>query len=108
LPGRPEQTEFAQWEAEFHQTYAFLDSGLRRRLCQHYGVDAEQIIGTARSQAELGRDFGGVLTVAEIEFLREHEWAETVSDIIWRRTKLGYVLDVSQKQAISAYLDGKS
>lgn len=108
LPGTPEQTEFAQWEAEFHQTYAFLDPGLRRRLCQHYGADAEQIIGTARSQAELGTDFGGGLTVAEIEFLREHEWAETVSDIIWRRTKLGYVLDASQKQAISAYLDSKS
>ena len=60
-------------------------------------------------QSGWARDkFGDELTVAEIEFLREHEWAETVSDIIWRRTKLGYVLDTSQKQAISAYLDSKS
>ncbi len=105
LPGAPSQTEFGLWQAEFHQKYSFLELGLRTRLCHLYGVDAEMIIGAARTQSELGTDFGYGLTEAEITFLQKHEWAETVSDIIWRRTKLGYLLDKTQKQAISSYLN---
>ncbi len=39
--------------------------------------------------SDLGEDFGAGLTRAEVEYLRQHEWALTAEDILWRRSKLG-------------------
>jgi glycerol-3-phosphate dehydrogenase len=48
-----------------------------------------RILGAARSAAELGEDFGGGLTAAEVTYLVREEWARSAQDILWRRTKTG-------------------
>ena len=37
---------------------------------------------------------------AELEFLREREWARCADDVLWRRGKLGLHLDPSQRRAV--------
>ena len=53
---------------------------------------------------ELGEDFGAGLTAREVDWLVEHEWARTVDDILWRRTKLGLTGQVDESR-LQAYLD---
>ena len=43
----------------------------------------------AHAMADLGRDFGGGLTEAEVRYLIENEWARKADDVLWRRSKLG-------------------
>ena len=49
------------------------------------GVRAAAVQGLG----ELGTEVLAGLYVAEIEYLRREEWAQTAQDILWRRTKLG-------------------
>jgi glycerol-3-phosphate dehydrogenase len=38
---------------------------------------------------DLGRDFGGGLTEAEVTHLMQHEFARTAADAVWRRIEAG-------------------
>lgn len=80
--------------------------GTVRRLVRAYGTRARSILGSARSDADLGRDFGGGLTEAEVRHLVDSEWARTAEDILWRRSKLGLTLTPDQAEALSAHLAG--
>ncbi len=53
---------------------------------------------------DLGRDFGGGLTEAELAWLRREEWAETAEDVLWRRSKLGLHLSEPERAAVAAHL----
>ena len=64
---------------------------LPRRLGKHYGrlygSRTHQIIGSATCLDDLGEKFGPEFFEAEVHYLCEHEWALTVEDILFRRTK---------------------
>ncbi len=62
-------------------------------------------MGQARSMADLGRDFGGGLTQAELDYLARDEWARTADDALWRRSKLGLHLTKVQIEAVAEYYD---
>ena len=53
-----------------------------------YGSRLAQILGSARNVNDLGRDFGGGLTAAEVSYLVRNEWARSADDILRRRTRL--------------------
>ena len=38
---------------------------------------------------DLGERLGEGLYEAEVEYLRQYEWAQTAEDVLWRRSKLG-------------------
>ena len=59
------------------------------RLSRAYGTRLARIVGNATSLGQLGRHFGAGLYEAEVRYLIEQEFARTVDDILWRRTKLG-------------------
>ncbi|MEQ9862377.1 glycerol-3-phosphate dehydrogenase [Pectobacterium cacticida] len=81
-----------------------LPESLARRYSRTYGSNSELILANAQSVGDLGEDFGHGLYEAELRYLVEKEWACTLDDIIWRRTKLGMRLDSAQKQRISDWL----
>ena len=56
----------------------------------------------ARDLAGLGRHFGGLLYQAEIDYLREAEWAQTAEDVLDRRTKHGLHITPAQRAAVAA------
>ncbi len=92
--------------AELATAYPFLDAATAHRLIRLYGRTAWQILGTARTRAELGRDFGAGLSEAEVRHLVTCEWARTAEDILWRRTKLGLRMEAAQAAALEAFLGG--
>ena len=44
---------------------------------------------TRRQLADLGEEVAPGLHEAELDYLRQHEWAASADDVLWRRSKLG-------------------
>lgn len=84
--------------------YPFLAPTTLRRLVRGYGKRAEEILGGANAEADLGRNFGADLTEAEVRYLTNNEWALTAEDIVWRRTKLGLKMSKSEIAEVDAYM----
>lgn len=67
------------------------------RLVRRYGTLVDEVLGEARSQADLGESFGGGLTEREVLYLIEHEWARETDDVLWRRTKCALHMSPDQR-----------
>lgn len=96
--------EFDAWQAKVQTRWPFLGDALALRLARAYGSQLDVILRDAASLADLGRDFGGGLTEAEVRHLVSREWARTADDILWRRTKLGLHTTAETRDALDAYL----
>lgn len=86
-----------------HQ-FPFLDSAQAERYAASYGSLCLRFLNHKREASELGEAMGGGLTCAEVDYLVEHEWARSVEDILWRRTKLGLRLTPLQIERLTRYL----
>jgi glycerol-3-phosphate dehydrogenase len=84
--------------------YAFLPTAVADRLVRAYGTLAVDMLGDARTLANLGRDFGAELTEREVDWLVRAEFAQSAEDILWRRSKLGLRLGAAQRDALATYL----
>ena len=69
-----------------------------------YGSLSREVLGDAMTYGELGRFFGGNLYESEVRYLMESEWAMSVDDILWRRTKEGLKLSDSEVCTLSDFL----
>jgi glycerol-3-phosphate dehydrogenase len=90
------------------QDFPFLDERQARRMVQHYGTEARHILGNARSAADLGLDFGGSLSEAEVIHLMDKEYARTAEDVVWRRTKSGLRMSRQQVDALDDWMRNRS
>ncbi len=88
--------------ARLRREKPFLPPKLALRLARAYGARVWRIVGEANEMAELGPDYGGGLTQAELAYLIKEEWAATAEDILWRRSKLGLHLSKPQQDAVAA------
>ncbi|WP_421701885.1 glycerol-3-phosphate dehydrogenase [Aliiroseovarius sp.] len=91
--------------ASLRKDHAFLTEAWADRLVHTYGTCAHQLLAGAHDAADLGQDFGGTLTEAELTYLRDEEYARTGEDVLWRRTKLGLRLNPDQRAAVSAWME---
>jgi glycerol-3-phosphate dehydrogenase len=90
-------------------SYPFLTAPWATRLIKAYGLDAFELLGTAKAEADLGQNFGATLTEAEVDWLMQKEFARVAEDVVWRRSKLGLrmteaeivTLDVWMKAEVS-------
>lgn len=99
MEGYPQQVDKLQ------AAYPFITQGHAGRLVRLYGTKAHDILGDAKALVDLGENFGANLTAREVDYLIAEEWAQTVEDILWRRTKLGLELNERDVRALEAYLD---
>ena len=90
--------------ADLRTRFPFLDEPWAMRLVQAYGTDVVQILGEARSAADLGQSFGATLTQSEVAWLMRREWAKTAEDVLWRRSKLGLRLSQEEQGALEAWM----
>jgi len=97
-------TAFADELRRLRDDYPFLSPRHAERLFRLYGRTASTILGKATSHDDLGRLFGHDLYEAELRHLVAREWAITAEDVLWRRTKLGLVLDDSEKDEVAEWL----
>jgi glycerol-3-phosphate dehydrogenase len=92
----------------FAETLAAARPGIPRalllRIARAYGTRAEDLLGNARTPADLGEPFGGDLFGAEVDWLVAEEWASTAEDILYRRSKLGLHLPPGTAERLDRYL----
>ncbi|MBE7217495.1 MAG: glycerol-3-phosphate dehydrogenase [Caulobacteraceae bacterium] len=101
LPGGDLPQGFAAFRDQVAAARPWLDEPHLTRLCRAYGSRLQEVLGDARSWADLGRDFGAGLTGSEIAYLRRVEWARTADDVLWRRTKVGLHMTPEQRAAVA-------
>jgi glycerol-3-phosphate dehydrogenase len=73
-----------------------LDGVLRR-----HGTLAAEVLGDARTAADLGQDFGAGLCERELDYLQRREWAWSAEDVLWRRTKCGLPMSPAQRARVA-------
>lgn len=93
-----------QQDRALQAAYPFLTPDMSDRLARSYGSRAPQMLGEARSLADLGMHFGAGLTQREVDYLVSQEWARTSDDVVWRRTKLGLHLTLEEIRSLDAYM----
>lgn len=88
LPGGDIEN-FHEFLAAQTQKYPDMPEALLHRLAKSYGTRMEDIA------KNLGEHYGDNIYQSEIDYLIQHEFAKTLDDILWRRSKLG--LHISEK-----------
>jgi glycerol-3-phosphate dehydrogenase len=97
--GETGQAAFARWLRRLTTSHADYDPRLVKRLARTHGTYAETMLNDG-----LGANLGGIFE-AELDRFARHEWAQTVDDVLWRRTKLGLHLDETAKTRVAAWMD---
>ena len=99
---------FEDLVSQLNRKYSFLARKQIIRLAKLYGTKVSDVLGEAKSIKHLGENFGAYLSALEVNYLIEHEWAKTVEDILWRRTKLGLIIKDRDRRALEKYLKTKN
>ncbi len=89
---------------QLQKEFNWLPESLLKRYVRSYGTLSYQILTNTHQIDDLGRRFAKDFYQLELDYLIHHEWAETLEDVIWRRTKLGLRLNNSEKRQIQQYL----
>ncbi|MDB6157379.1 MAG: Aerobic glycerol-3-phosphate dehydrogenase [Gammaproteobacteria bacterium] len=106
LPGGDiDKGDFEMFSEQQAARYAFAPPELVRRLCRAYGTRVERIMGNAQRLRDLGEEMAPQLYEAELQYMRDHEWARSGEDALWRRSKLGLRFDGSQRQRVAAWFN---
>lgn len=102
LPGGDfPETGFQALIDQFSVDYPAFERRYLERLGRLYGTRARVILGAAQSFPDLGQHYGGTLTESELDYLMQEEWAQTSDDVLWRRTKLGLVLNEAERSSLA-------
>ena len=94
--------------ADLLERHPFLDAPHAERLIRFYGRRSAEILKDVDDAEALGSRFGSDLHQREVDYLMQHEWAETAEDILFRRTKIGIELDESQTAKLEDYMQHRS
>ncbi len=102
LPGS-DTDDLEAWHRAFLGAHPGLPNSLLRRLARTYGTRSSAILGKARDPGDLGASFGSGLSEAELTYIRDHEWARTAADALWRRTKMGLRLTADEAARVERW-----
>jgi glycerol-3-phosphate dehydrogenase len=96
LPGGDfPDADLGRFTAHAVQRWSSLPPPMIRRLARLYGTRMAQFLGSTKRLEELGVIPGLDLTLAEVGYLVEKEWARSAGDILWRRTRAGLAAPAS-------------
>lgn len=88
--------DVASYACFLKEKYPSLSPDMMLRYARSYGCLSEQIIGVNG----MGELYGDDFYEAELRYLIAHEWARTIEDVLWRRTKLGLHLTMAAQNRI--------
>ncbi|PJB73219.1 MAG: glycerol-3-phosphate dehydrogenase [Alphaproteobacteria bacterium CG_4_9_14_3_um_filter_47_13] len=80
--------------------YSNLPETLVTRYTNSYGTRMDVFL----SSGKMGAHFGDHVYEAEIRYLIDYEWAQTIEDILWRRSKLGLHISDGTVKNIGIFL----
>ncbi len=105
LPGaRTPTMNLTEYQQHAYKKYDWLDISTKERYFRNYGTQMEDILKGCTTMADLGTCFSPTLYQAEVDYLLNHEWADSCDDLLWRRTKLGLSIKTKDKTRLTAYL----
>lgn len=105
LPGGDiPQADVARFSHALQQQYPWLPPAVLKHYIKNYGTRISLLLKNAARLADLGQHFGSTLYAAEVDYLQQYEWAQTVEDILWRRSKYGLHLDEAAIKKLQDYL----
>ncbi len=104
LPGGDFSQSLGQLEKSLITHYPWLPKAIIKRYTHTYGSLSFRLLAHCTSIDDLGMHFGAGLYSREVDYLIRNEWAYSLTDIIWRRTKLELYLTESEQQSIAQYL----
>ncbi len=90
--------------AGLQSDFTFLDDRWARRLVRAYGTEARDVLGMAKTAADLGQTFGYNLTEVEVRWLMDKEYARRAKDVLWRRSKLGLRFTEAEAKALDTWM----
>ena len=96
----------AAYEQALRNSFPWLPDRQLARYVQQYGRRTDELLDGASTLNDLGECFGADLYQREVDFLIRTEWAATVEDIIWRRTKVGLRLSAEKRDRLNQYVTG--
>lgn len=100
LPGgNMDGADFEAFLARQYEIYPDVPRGVVERLARAYGTRIDRVLG-----GKVGRDLGDGVYESEIRYMVEEEWARSLDDILWRRSKLGLIASDATRAAIEKAL----
>lgn len=96
--------DFDRFVATVRTRWPFLGDARAERMAHAYGCNLADML---RDRTELGEDLGAGLTATEIRWMRDHEWARTAEDVLWRRSKLGLHAGPELAERVTRVLEEK-
>jgi glycerol-3-phosphate dehydrogenase len=104
LPGAQGDESFEIFSKTIDARYPKIKKTQLNRYIDTYGMRFTQFLNPSDSIDDLGENFGYDFTQRELDFLVDKEWARTLEDVLWRRTKLGLLADKTFEEKIAKYL----
>lgn len=104
---RPDD-DFERFVSAVQAKYPWLYGKLARRLARAYGARVSELLGDAKSLADLGPAVAPDLHERELRFLQTHEWAVSSDDVLWRRSKLGLHYTPAEREQVAAWLEANA
>lgn len=95
-------------ENQLLKLYPFIPEKIKKRWLFNYGADCLIFLSGCEQLMDLGIHFGQGFYEIELKYLLDHEWAITLDDILYRRTKLGYFLSAQEKNTLQLWLDNRN
>ncbi len=95
LPGGDIDIDFDEFIAAKQTQYLFLPKNTISRYARAYGSRIEKLLENISSLPQMGTHYGDGLYETEIRYLIKYEFAHTLEDVLWRRSKMG--LHISQE-----------
>ena len=97
--------EFTSFQVACQQQYPWLLPSLLERYTRAYGTRIHQLLAHCYSMKDMGELLLPGLYEREASYLVRFEWAQTVEDILWRRTHLGLHLSGATSDALRTWLE---
>ncbi|MBT4963291.1 MAG: glycerol-3-phosphate dehydrogenase [Francisellaceae bacterium] len=108
-PASPNQCTFPGFCSENYlsdllNSYRWAGKELVTRWFDNYGTISKLFLSDVNQESDMGRNFGHGLYEREVNYLIENEWACTIDDILWRRTKLGLIFSEHNSTLLKNWL----
>ena len=104
LPGGDRVNAFAA----LCSRYPGIPAEMLHALLHRHGARTTNVLGDARTPADLGENFGAQLTAREIDHFVVNEWARTADDVLWRRTKCGLSMSAAERDRVADYVASRA
>jgi glycerol-3-phosphate dehydrogenase len=105
-PGDRSVLEFGHYLQGLKQQYAWAPPSLIARYGSTYGSRIHKLLDGCHRAEDLGMQVLPQLFEVELRYLKQHEWARTSDDILWRRTRLGLQLAADAGHKLDSWMAG--